>query len=129
MAVAAPKAEKANVFAWEGSDRRGKRIKGETRAAVWAGRADLRRQGINPIKVTKNPRFFKSRKKNPAWRYRCFQPAAGHHDEFWRTLVQAFDIVGRGHDNPSMQDLILSIKADVEGEPHWQRRSKASALF
>ena len=30
-------------------------------------------------------------------------------------LVQAFDIVGRGHDNPSMQDLILSIKADVEG--------------
>ncbi|MEJ2326729.1 MAG: type II secretion system F family protein, partial [Chromatiaceae bacterium] len=29
-------------------------------------------------------------------------------------LVQAFDIVGRGHDNPSMQDLILSVKADVE---------------
>ena len=30
-------------------------------------------------------------------------------------MVQAFDIVGRGHENPSMQELILSIKADVEG--------------
>lgn len=64
MAVAAPKAEKANVFAWEGSDRRGKRIKGETRAASMAlVRADLRRQGINPIKVTKKSTLFKSRKK------------------------------------------------------------------
>ncbi len=30
-------------------------------------------------------------------------------------MVQAFDIVGRGHENPSMQELILAIKADVEG--------------
>ena len=29
-------------------------------------------------------------------------------------LVQAFDIVGRGHENPAMQDLLLTIKADVE---------------
>ena len=30
-------------------------------------------------------------------------------------MVQAFDIVGRGNENASMQDLILSIKSDVEG--------------
>ena len=30
-------------------------------------------------------------------------------------LVQSFDIVGRGHNNPAMQELVLSIKADVEG--------------
>jgi len=29
-------------------------------------------------------------------------------------LVQSFDIVGRGHENPAMQDLILSIKQDIE---------------
>ena len=29
-------------------------------------------------------------------------------------LVQAFEIVGRGHENPSVQDLIMAIKADVE---------------
>ncbi len=30
-------------------------------------------------------------------------------------LVQSFDIVGRGHENPSMQEMLLSIKADIEG--------------
>jgi type IV pilus assembly protein PilC len=30
-------------------------------------------------------------------------------------LVQAFEIVGRGHENPSMQDLLLKIKSDIEG--------------
>ena len=64
MAVAAPKAEKAEIFAWEGSDKRGKRIKGESRAASMAlVRADLRRQGINPIKVTKKSALFRARKK------------------------------------------------------------------
>ena len=29
-------------------------------------------------------------------------------------LAQAFDIVGRGHDNPAMQDLILSVKNDIQ---------------
>jgi type IV pilus assembly protein PilC len=29
-------------------------------------------------------------------------------------LVQAFDIVGAGHENPAMQKLIMSIKADLE---------------
>ena len=30
-------------------------------------------------------------------------------------LVQAFEIVGNGHDKPAMQKLMLDIKADVEG--------------
>jgi type IV pilus assembly protein PilC len=30
-------------------------------------------------------------------------------------LVQSFDIVGAGHENPAMQKLILAIKGDVEG--------------
>ncbi len=41
-------------------------------------------------------------------------------------LVQAFDIVGRGHENPAMQDLILSIKADVEAAPPWRKRWRSS---
>ena len=45
---APPKAEKAYVFAWEGTDRRGSRVKGETRASnITTVRADLRRQGVN----------------------------------------------------------------------------------
>ena len=50
-AAAAParKPEQALVFAWEGTDRKGNRVKGESRAATIAlVRADLRRQGITP---------------------------------------------------------------------------------
>ena len=117
MAVAAPKAEKADVFAWEGSDRRGKRIKGESRAAnVALVRADLRRQGINPIKVTKKSTLFKARKKKiRPGDIAIFSRQLATMMSSGVPLVQAFDIVGRGHDNPSMQDLILSVKADVEG--------------
>ncbi|MCB1871108.1 MAG: type II secretion system F family protein [Gammaproteobacteria bacterium] len=117
MAVAAPKAEKADVFAWEGSDKRGKRIKGESRAASMAlVRADLRRQGINPIKVTKKSALFRARKKKiRPGDIAVFSRQLATMMSSGVPLVQAFDIVGRGHDNPSMQDLILSIKADVEG--------------
>ncbi|MCP5427319.1 MAG: type II secretion system F family protein [Chromatiaceae bacterium] len=117
MAVAAPKAEKAEIFAWEGSDKRGKRIKGESRAASMAlVRADLRRQGINPIKVTKKSALFRARKKKiRPGDIAVFSRQLATMMSSGVPLVQAFDIVGRGHDNPSMQDLILSIKADVEG--------------
>ena len=117
MAVAAPKAEKAEIFAWEGSDKRGKRIKGESRAANMAlVRADLRRQGINPIKVTKKSSLFRARKKKiRPGDIAVFSRQLATMMSSGVPLVQAFDIVGRGHDNPSMQDLILSIKADVEG--------------
>jgi len=112
----APKAEKSHVYAWEGMDRRGARIKGETRAPnLTVVRAELRRQGVNPTKVRKKaePLFATKRKIKSAdiavfSRQLATMMAAGV------PLVQAFDIVGRGHDNPSMQDLILSMKADIE---------------
>jgi type IV pilus assembly protein PilC len=108
--------EKPAVFTWEGTDRRGARVRGETRAASLAlVRADLRRQGVNPTKVKKKPRpLFETKKKiKPAdiaylSRQLATMMSAGV------PLVQSFDIIGRGHDNPSMQELVLSIKADVE---------------
>ena len=48
---------KQSVFTWEGTDRKGKKIKGESRAANPSMvKADLRRQGINPISVKKKPK-------------------------------------------------------------------------
>jgi len=117
IAVKKPKAEKALVFKWEGLDRRGARIKGETRAASIAlVRADLRRQGLTPLKVRKKPQGLLGTKKRKITsadiavfsRQLATMMASGV------PLVQAFDIVGRGHDNPSMQDLVLAIKADIE---------------
>jgi type IV pilus assembly protein PilC len=112
-----PKQEKALVYAWEGVDRRGNRVKGQTRASdVTAVRAELRRQGVNPLKVKKKaqPLLGTRKKKIKPGDIAVFSRQLATMMAAGVPLVQAFDIVGRGHDNPSMQDLILSVKADVE---------------
>ena len=108
---------KQNTFVWEGTDKKGTRIKGESRASNPSMvRADLRRQGINPLKVKKKSELFaasKKRKIQPKdiavfMRQLATMMGAGV------PLVQSFEIIGRGHENPSVQELILGIKADVE---------------
>ncbi len=115
----AEKAIKDALFAWEGSDKKGARVKGETRGNnVALIKADLRRQGINPIKVSKKSALFSSgkrRKKIGAKDIAILSRQLATMMTAGVPLVQSFEIIGRGHDNPSMQDLILTIKADVEG--------------
>jgi type IV pilus assembly protein PilC len=120
MAITAapkPRAGKAFVYAWEGMDRRGARVKGEIRASSIAlVRTDLRRQGVSPLKIKKKaqPLFGGGRKKIKSADIAIFSRQLATMMAAGVPLVQAFDIIGRGHDNPSMQDLVLSIKADVE---------------
>jgi type IV pilus assembly protein PilC len=112
-----PKPGKAFVFTWEGTDRRGALIKGETRAPTMAlVRAELRRQGVNPTKVKKKaqPLFGGVKKRVKSADITVFSRQLATMMAAGVPLVQAFDIIGRGHDNPSMQDLVLSIKADIE---------------
>jgi type IV pilus assembly protein PilC len=108
---------KQSVFTWEGTDKKGKRIKGESRAANPAMvKADLRRQGIYPLRVNKKSALFSATKKKKITpkdiavftRQLATMMSAGV------PLVQSFEIIGRGHENPSMQELILAIKAEVE---------------
>jgi type IV pilus assembly protein PilC len=103
-------------YAWEGRDKRGARIKGKSLAPdETALRAELRRQGIAPSRIRKQSQAFKAGgKPNPAdiavfSRQLATMLAAGI------PMVQSFEIVGNGHEKPSMQKLILDIKADVEG--------------
>ena len=111
-----PKAEKAYVFTWEGTDRRGGRVKGETRASnITVVRADLRRQGVNPTKVRKKAEpLFSTKKKIKASDIAVFSRQLATMMAAGVPLVQSFDIVGRGHDNATMQDLILAVKQDIE---------------
>ena len=114
----AVKAIKDSLFAWEGADKKGARVKGETRGSnVAVIKADLRRQGINPIKVSKKSTLFafSSKKKITAKDIAILSRQLATMMSAGVPLVQSFEIIGRGHDNPSMQDLILTIKADVEG--------------
>jgi type IV pilus assembly protein PilC len=116
MAAQAQKAEKADVFVWIGTDQKGMRLKGESRAAnMGLVRADLRRQGIRPIKVKKKPKpLFGAGKKVTAGDIAVLTRQLATMMNAGVPLVQAFDIIGRGQENPKLQTLILAIKADVE---------------
>jgi type IV pilus assembly protein PilC len=102
-------------FVWEGKDKRGKTVRGKTLAKdEQALRAELRRQGVAPSKVRKQPQKMGGGKITPSdiavfARQLATMMSAGI------PMVQSFDIVGAGHENPAMQKLILDIKADVEG--------------
>ncbi len=114
----APKADKAYVYNWEGADRKGRKVKGESRAASIAlVKADLRRQGLTPTKVRRKQTSFLSNRKKPIKPkdIAVFSRQLATMMSSGVPMVQAMDIVGRGNDNPSMQDLVLAIKADVEG--------------
>ena len=108
---------KTNLYTWEGTDKKGSRISGETRATnVAMARADLRRQGVNPLKIRKKASsIFSTKKKITSGDIAVFSRQMATMMAAGVPLVQAFDIVGRGHENPSMQELVLSIKNDVEG--------------
>jgi type IV pilus assembly protein PilC len=103
-------------FAWEGKDKRGTRIKGKSLAPDESAlRAELRRQGIAPSRIRKQSNAMRSGGKPKAEDIAVFSRQLATMLAAGIPLVQAFEIVGNGHDKPSMQKLILDIKADVEG--------------
>src|SRR5262250_1864013 len=115
-ATATVKAIKREIpFAWEGRDKKGARIKGRSLAPdEQTLRAELRRQGVAPSRIRKQRQGRKGGKVNPGdiaifSRQLATMLAAGI------PLVQAFEIVGAGHEKPAMQKLILDVKSDVEG--------------
>src|SRR5262245_41765923 len=104
------------AFNWEGMDKKGNRIKGRSLAPdEMALRADLRRQGIAPSRVRKQSNTFKTGGKVKPEDIAVFSRQLATMLAAGIPLVQAFEIVGNGHEKPSMQKLILDIKADVEG--------------
>ena len=110
-------AVKASMFTWEGVDRHGKRVKGEMSGQNDALiKAQLRRQGVNPLKVKKKakPLFGESSGKITTKDITVFSRQLATMMSSGVPLVQSFEIVGRGHENKAMQQLIMGIKADVE---------------
>ncbi len=111
-------AQKADMFVWEGTDKSGKRVKGEMSGQSEAlVKAVLRRQGVNPLKCKKKPKPLfggGSKGKVTPKDITVFSRQLATMMSSGVPLVQAFEIVGRGHENPAMQELILGVKADVE---------------
>jgi type IV pilus assembly protein PilC len=103
-------------FNWEGMDRKGQRIKGRAVAQNEQSlKADLRRQGVVATRIKKQSTAFRSGGKVKAEDIAIFSRQLATMLGAGIPLVQAFEIIGTGHDKPSMQKLVLEIKAEVEG--------------
>lgn len=113
MATAASKGIKEFLFEWEGKDRNGKIVRGETRAGGENQiQAMLRRQGVTPSKVKK--RRTRGGKKIKPKDIALFTRQLATMMKAGVPLLQSFDIVGRGNTNPSVSKLLNDIRQDVE---------------
>ena len=104
---------KLNNFSWEGKDKSGKIVKGEIRASGEnIVNATLRRQGITNPKVKKMSRGGGKRITDQDITFFSRQLATMM--KAGVPLLQSFDIVAKGHSNPSVTRLLLDIKTEVE---------------
>src|SRR3990170_3991629 len=112
-AAAAKDKTKELSYAWEGKDKAGKAVKGEMRAGGEAVvRATLRRQGVRVDKI-------KQRKAGSGGSVSekdvtLFTRQLATMMKAGVPLLQAFDIVGKGHSNPAVARLLLELKTEVE---------------
>ncbi len=113
MTKPAPSNNKEALFEWEGKDRNGKMVRGETRAmGENQVQASLRRQGILPTKIKKK-RLSGGKKITPK-DLAIFTRQLSTMMKAGVPLLQAFDIVGRGNANASVAKLLNDIRTDVE---------------
>ena len=109
----------AATYAWEGTNKQGKVIRGETTAtSIDAVKAELRKRGVTPKpgKVKRKGKSLlggKGKKITPA-DIAVFSRQLATMMKAGVPLVQSFDIVGQGHSNKNMTQMIMQIKADVE---------------
>ncbi|NQD37029.1 type II secretion system F family protein [Permianibacter sp. IMCC34836] len=124
---------KQKTYAWEGVDKKGQKIKGEMQAANEAMvKAQLRKQGLMPGKINRKAADLFSPRKAPITpadiammaRQLATMMKAGV------PLVQSFEIIGRGHEKPSVQELMMTIKGDIEaGAPFHESLRKHPKYF
>src|SRR5579871_4751280 len=116
MAVTATAGKKDTQFLWEGKDKRGHKVKGKSLAANEAAlRADLRRQGVAATRVRTQSSAFRTGGKVSPEDIAVFSRQLATMMTAGIPLVQAFEIIGNGHEKPAMQKLVLDIKSSVEG--------------
>ena len=119
-------------FIWQGIDKNRKKSGGVIPAKnELIAKTELRRQGYLVTKIKKKPiPFFSARIKAITpndiaifSRQLATMLAAGI------PLVQSFDIIGKGHENPSMQILLLAIKANIENGDSLAEALKKNPLY
>jgi type IV pilus assembly protein PilC len=108
-------AAKQYPFSWRGKDQKGTVIKGTLIAVNEAAvRASLRRQGLVPTQIRRQSTLFQKRAKITTGDIAVFSRQLATMLQAGIPLVQGFDIVASGHENPAMQKLLSAIKVDLE---------------
>ncbi len=111
----ASKAVKVSVYAWEGLDKKGTKVTGELSGHNPAlVKAQLRKQGINPTKVKKKSvSIFGAGKKIKPLDIAFFSRQMATMMKAGVPLLQSFDIISEGSDNPNMRKLVDDVKQEV----------------
>jgi type IV pilus assembly protein PilC len=106
---------KTKIYVWNGTDRQGRTTKGESSGVSQAMvKAQLRKQGITPKVVKKKAKpLFSSKKPIKPADISIFTRQLATMMKAGVPLVQSFDIVAEGLDNPSMTEMVLAIKNEV----------------
>jgi type IV pilus assembly protein PilC len=108
----------STTFTWEGRDKRGVKLKGQQVATnPNLVRADLRRQGINPIRVKKKPKplFGGAGSRITPKEIAIFSRQLATMLKSGVPLVTSFQIISGGLKNPRMRVMVDKIRAEVEG--------------
>ncbi|BCG23034.1 type II secretion system protein F [Pseudomonas tohonis] len=111
----AEKALKTTLFSWEGTDKKGARVKGDMSGTNPAlVKAQLRKQGINPTKVRKkSASLFGKGKKIKPLDIALFTRQMATMMKAGVPLLQSFDIIGEGVENQNMRKLVDEVKQEV----------------
>lgn len=105
-------------FVWEGTDKRGIKMKGEQPAKnANLLRAELRRQGITPkvVKPKPKPLFGAAGAKISAKDIAFFSRQMATMMKSGVPIVSSLDIIGSGHKNPRMKKMVGTVRQDIEG--------------
>ncbi len=103
------------IFQWEGTDKRGVKLKGERQGRDQnMVRAELRRQGINPSRVRRKPKSYNLGQRVKPKDISIFSRQIATMLNAGVPLVQALDIITTASENEKLQELLIKVRTDVE---------------
>lgn len=130
--AATKKPDAIMTFGYEGLDRKGQKVKGEiTGTNIALAKAQLRKQGFNVQKISKKSSFSfgKSKGKISPMDVAIFTRQLATMMKAGVPLVQSFEIVAEGLDNAAMREVVMGIKAEVEGGGSFASALKKYPLY